>query len=209
MRSAARLTYEEVQAAHDEHGELPSTAPPETIAALYGAFAALARARAPRGALELDLREDRVVLDAEGRPVAVVPRSRLDSHRLIEEFMILANVAAAEELEARRQPCMYRIHDAPDPEKLEALRDFLDELGIPGLAFAKGQAPKPELFNRLLAARRDDASGAAYQRAWSCAARRRPPTAQTISAISGWRCGATPISPRRSAAMPIFSSIAR
>ena len=118
--------------------------------ALYGAFAALARARAARGALELDLREDRVVLDAERRPVAVVPTQRLDSHRLIEEFMILANVAAAEELEARRQPCMYRIHDAPDPEKIVALRDFLDELGIPGLAFAKGQAPKPELFNRLL-----------------------------------------------------------
>ena len=64
--------------------------------------------------------------------------------------MILANVAAAEELEARRQPCMYRIHDAPDPAKVAALRDFLDELGIPGLAFAKGQAPRPELFNRLL-----------------------------------------------------------
>ena len=90
------------------------------------------------------------MLDAERRPVAVVPAVRLDSHRLIEEFMILANVAAAEELEARHQPCMYRVHDAPDPEKLAALRDFLDELGIPGLAFAKGQAPKPELFNRLL-----------------------------------------------------------
>ena len=64
--------------------------------------------------------------------------------------MILANVAAAEELEARHQPCMYRIHDAPDPAKIEVLRDFLEESGIPGLAFAKGQAPKPELFNRLL-----------------------------------------------------------
>jgi len=156
MRSAARLTYEEIQAAHDEHGELPAAVPPEGAAALYGAFDALARARAVRGALELDIREDRVVLDAERRPVAVVPAIRLDSHRLIEEFMILANVAAAEELEARHQPCMYRIHDAPDPEKVVALRDFLDELGIPGLAFAKGQAPKPELFNRLL--RRAEAS---------------------------------------------------
>ena len=159
MRSAARLTYEEIQAAHDGQGGLPPAVPPAAVTALYGAYAALARARAARGALELDIREDRVVLDAERRPVAVVPAVRLDSHRLIEEFMILANVAAAEELEARRQPCMYRVHDAPDPEKLVALRDFLDELGIPGLAFAKGQAPKPELFNRLL--RRAEASPAA------------------------------------------------
>jgi ribonuclease R len=150
MRSAARLTYEEMQAARVGTGDLPYTVPPEAVAALYGAYAALGQARAARGALDLDIREDRVVLDAERRPVAVVPALRLDSHRLIEEFMVLANVAAAEELEARRQPCMYRVHDAPDPEKVAALRDFLDELGIPGLAFAKGQAPKPELFNRLL-----------------------------------------------------------
>ncbi len=150
MRSAARLTYEEAQAIRDGQRERPASVPPETIAALYGAFGALARARVARGALELDIREDRVMLDADRRPVAVVPAPRLDSHRLIEEFMILANVAAAEELEARRQPCMYRIHDAPDPEKITALRDFLEESGIPGLAFAKGQALKPELFNRLL-----------------------------------------------------------
>ena len=91
------------------------------------------------------------MLDDSGRPIAVVPRARLDSHRLIEEFMILANVAAAEELEARHQACMYRVHDAPDPEKLAALRDFLDEIGIPGLALAKGQVIRPELFNRVLA----------------------------------------------------------
>ena len=150
MRSAARLTYEEVQAVRDGQREPPESVPPAAIEALYGAFAALARARATRGALELDLREDRVVLDADRRPVAVIPALRLDSHRLIEEFMILANVAAAEELEARHQPCMYRIHDAPDPAKIEVLRDFLEESGIPGLAFAKGQALKPELFNRLL-----------------------------------------------------------
>ena len=150
MRSAGRLTYDEVQAIND--GQCPSPAAVSTsgIEALYGAFAALARARATRGALELELREDRVVLDDGGRPVAVLPIPRLDSHRLIEEFMILANVAAAEELEARHQPCMYRIHDAPDPEKIAALQDFLDESGIPGLALAKGQAPKPEMFNRLL-----------------------------------------------------------
>ncbi len=150
MRSAARLTYEETQAIHDGQREPPAAVPAQAIAALYGAFAALARAGAQRGALELDLREDRVVLDAQNRPVGVVPLQHLDSHRLIEEFMILANVAAAEELETRHQLCMYRIHDAPDPEKIAALRDFLEESGISGLTFAKGQALKPELFNRLL-----------------------------------------------------------
>src|SRR5271169_4217784 len=150
MRSAARLTYEEIQLARDGLGDLPSTVPPGTAAALYGAYEILAQARAARGALELDIREDRVVLDAERRPVAVAPTLRLDSHRLIEEFMILANVAAAEELEARRQPCMYRVHDAPAPDKVEELRALLDAIDVPGLSFPKGQAPKPALFNRVL-----------------------------------------------------------
>jgi ribonuclease R len=148
MRSAARLTYEEVQAARD--GRAGCALPPDALAALYEAYAALAAARAARGALELDLPEDRVVVDAEGRPIAIRRAERLDSHRLIEEFMILANVAAAEELESRRRPCMYRIHDVPDPKKVEELREFLEETGIPGLALAKGQAIKPELFNRVL-----------------------------------------------------------
>ena len=148
MRSAARLTYEEIQAARD--GRAVCALPPEPLAALYGVYSALAEARAARGALELDLSEDRVVLDAEKRPSAIVRAVRLDSHRLIEELMILANVAAAEELEARRQACMYRVHDAPDPDKVEALRVFLEETGLPGLALAKGQALKPELFNRVL-----------------------------------------------------------
>jgi ribonuclease R len=157
MRSAARLTYEEVQAARD--GSAGCAPGPASIAALYGAYAALTEARAARGALELDRSEDRVVLDAEKRPAAIVRAVRLDSHRLIEEFMILANVAAAEELEARRQLCMYRVHDAPDPDKVDALRVFLEETGLPGLALAKGQAIKPELFNRVL--RRAAGSGEA------------------------------------------------
>jgi ribonuclease R len=150
MRSAARLTYETVQAAHDGTLAEPLPLAGERLAALFGAFAALDRARRARGALDLDLAEYRVMLDANRQPVAIVPRPRLDSHRLIEEFMILANVAAAEELESRQRACMYRVHDAPDPEKLAALRDFLDEAGIPGLALAKGQVVRPELFNRLL-----------------------------------------------------------
>jgi len=148
MRSVARLTYEQAQAAQEGKGG--SSVPQERFAALFGAFAALAEARAKRGTLELEIDEDRVVFDAEGQPAAIVRAARLDSHRLIEEFMILANVAAAEELETRRLSCMYRIHSAPDPEKLEELRMVLDEIGIPGLSLAKGQATKQELFNRIL-----------------------------------------------------------
>src|SRR6202023_249610 len=150
MRSAARLTYEAVQAAHDDRASEPLPLGPERLQALYGAFAALGRARRARGALELDLAEHRVGLDGERRPHAVVARHRPASDGLIEEVMILANAAAAEELEARHQPCLYRVHDAPAPEKLDALRDFLDELGIPGLALAKGQVIRPALFNRVL-----------------------------------------------------------
>jgi ribonuclease R len=148
MRSAARLTYEEVQAARDGDGKLAIAK--QRLDALYGAFAALDRARVARGALALDLVEYRVVLDARGVPLAVEPRQRLDSHKLIEEFMILANVAAAEELEARHRPSLYRIHDAPDPDRVEMLRQALAESGVPGLALAKGQVLRPELFNRVL-----------------------------------------------------------
>jgi ribonuclease R len=150
MCSAARLTYEQAQAAREGPKGNGVPLPQERLAALFGAFAALAEARANRGALELDLDEHRVVFDAEELPVAIARVVRLDSHRLIEEFMVLANVAAAEELEARRQSCMYRIHDSPQPEKLEELRTVLDEIGVPGLSLAKGQAPKPKLFNRIL-----------------------------------------------------------
>jgi ribonuclease R len=148
MRSAARLTYEEAQAARDGVGTLRIAE--ERLGALYGAFEALDRARAGRGALELDLVEYRVVLDAAGVPVAVEPRRQLDSDRLIEEFMILANVAAAEELEARRRPCVYRIHPAPDPERVDALRQALADIDVPGLGLAKGQVLRPALFNRVL-----------------------------------------------------------
>ncbi|MGH7126315.1 MAG: RNB domain-containing ribonuclease, partial [Stellaceae bacterium] len=100
--------------------------------------------------LELDLPERKVILGDDGRVSRIEPRARLDSHKLIEELMILANVAAAETLERLRQPCMYRVHDAPDPAKLVALREFLRGLGIPGLTLAKGQAVRPHHFNAVL-----------------------------------------------------------
>ncbi len=120
MRSAARLTYEQVQEAQDRGDAMDLPIP-----ALYAAFKALLGARQKRGTLDLDLPERKVVLDAEGRVTAITPRPRLDSHRLIEEFMVLANVAAAEALEAMKLPPVYRVHAPPSDEKLEALRSFL------------------------------------------------------------------------------------
>lgn len=129
MRSTARTTYEQVQAAHDA-GEDPEGLAEGHIARLYGAFHALLAARERRGTLDLDLPERRVMLDAEGNVTAVIPRPRLDSHRLIEEFMVAANVCAAEELEGLGQPCMYRIHAPPSDEKYNALKEFLGTLGL-------------------------------------------------------------------------------
>jgi ribonuclease R len=128
MKSAARLTYEQVQAAHDA-GEALGLAPGQ-LATLYAAFRALLSARIARGTLDLDLPERKVLLGTDGRVAAVAPRPRLDSHRLIEEFMVLANVAAAEELERLVQPCMYRVHAPPSDEKLEALRAFLRSFDV-------------------------------------------------------------------------------
>ncbi len=130
MRSAARLTYEQVQAVADGNHTLGDATLGPALAHLYGAFRALLAARQRRGTLDLDLPERKVTLDSAGRVASVVPRPRLDSHRLIEEFMILANVAAAEELERRHAPCIYRVHAPPSAEKLEGLRVFLGGLGI-------------------------------------------------------------------------------
>ena len=148
MKSAARLTYKAVQAAID--GKPDKNIRPlmgTVIEPLYGAYAALRDARDARGVLDLDLPELRAVLDESGNITKIEPRERFDSHRLIEEFMILANVAAAETLERRRQPCMYRVHDQPPREKLESLAEYLDSLG---LRFAKGQVVTAGHFNRLL-----------------------------------------------------------
>ena len=125
MRSAARLTYEQVQGAVDNGGDLGVDPGP-----LYAAFDALLAARTARGTLDLDLPERKVALGADGKVLAVSPRPRLDSHRLIEEFMVLANVAAAEQLERLTRPLVYRVHAPPTDEKLAALRGFLHGLGI-------------------------------------------------------------------------------
>ncbi|WP_353860534.1 ribonuclease R [Azospirillum formosense] len=130
MRSAARLTYEQVQAARDGAPD-EATAPllETVIAPLYGAYARLWAARQRRGTLELDLPERRVRLDERGRVAEIAPRERLDSHRLIEEFMICANVAAADSLERAGMPGLFRVHDQPSLDKQETLREFLTGIG--------------------------------------------------------------------------------
>ena len=148
MRSAARLTYEQVQRAED--GFPDATTKPllaHVLKPLYGAYRALKEARAERGTIEIDLPERVVVFDADGRLAAIRSTQRFESHRLIEECMILANVAAAETLEKHRAPCLYRIHDTPPENKLEPLREFLKSLNI---RLAKGQVLRPHHFNQIL-----------------------------------------------------------
>ncbi|MEX2628814.1 MAG: ribonuclease R [Tistlia sp.] len=148
MRSAARLTYEQVQAAMDgAPDELAGPLREPVIAPLYGAFRALVTAREARGTLDLDVPERRIVMDESGTVVRIEPRRRLDSHRLIEEFMVAANVAAASELESRQRPCMYRVHDVPDEAKVAALREILATLD---LKLAKGQVIRAASFGRIL-----------------------------------------------------------
>ncbi|MDP6872692.1 MAG: ribonuclease R [Alphaproteobacteria bacterium] len=149
IRSAARVIYEDLQAAHDGDPNEQTAAILETvIEPLYGAWGALMRAREGRQPLDLDLPEMKITLGEDGHVDDVRQRERLDAHRVIEEFMIEANVAAAETLEAQKMPCVYRVHDQPDREKLLGLRDFLSSLG---LSFAMGERLRPELFNRILA----------------------------------------------------------
>ena len=130
MRSKARLTYEQVQQAVDGTPDnLTEPLLEPVIKPLYGAYRCLLAARGKRGTLELDLPERKVEIE-NGRVKTIKVRERLDSHKLIEEFMICANVAAAAQLENKGGICLYRIHDKPSEMKLDALRDFLDSLGI-------------------------------------------------------------------------------
>ena len=149
MRSAGRLSYPQVQAAVD--GRPDDTTGPllaPVLQPLYAAYAALKRARAERAPVDLDLPERKILLRPDGMVDRVIVPERLDAHRLIEEFMILANVAAAETLERMRTPLIYRVHDEPSPEKLEALREFLKTIDI---NLPKGGALQTRQFNDILA----------------------------------------------------------
>jgi ribonuclease R len=148
MRSAAKLAYEQAQAAIDG---LPDdvTGPllEPVLKPLWAAYAVLKQGRDKRAPLDIESPERRIVIDPEGEVVSITPRVSLDAHRLIEEMMIQANVCAAETLEQKRSPLIYRIHDTPSQEKVQAFADFLATLGVP---WNKGEAPRTDRFNMLL-----------------------------------------------------------
>jgi ribonuclease R len=153
MRSAARLTYSQVQNAIDGRPD-DKTQPllESLIKPLYAAYAVMKRGRDERDPLDLNVPERRVRIGADGKIASIELRQSISSMQLIEEMMIQANVAAAETLEQKRVPTLYRIHDEPSKEKIESLADFLDSIAVP---FAKGQKLKPGIFNRFLQAQKD------------------------------------------------------
>jgi ribonuclease R len=148
MRSAAKLSYEQAQAAIDGRTDETTEALVDSVLKpLYAAHSVVKIERERRNPLDLDLPERKLVLDSEGRLKDVRWPERLDAHRLIEEFMILANVAAAESLEAAHSPLLYRAHDAPSDEKLNDLIEFLRTIGV---KLAKGERVRPSHFNGVL-----------------------------------------------------------
>jgi ribonuclease R len=148
IRSAARLHYEQAQlAVSGRTDEITEPIAERILEPLYAAYRAVRHARDERGPLDLELPERKIMLKSDGTVDRVIMPQRLESHRLIEEFMILANVAAAETCERVRVPLIYRVHDEPSPEKLNALREFLLTLDI---SLPKGGALRPDAFNRIL-----------------------------------------------------------
>jgi ribonuclease R len=158
VRIAANIAYEDAQAAIDGEAKVELASSPcampevegtilDRLRPLWACWQALYRARENRAPLELDLPERRVMLDEKGRIASVAPRERLDAHKLIEDYMIAANVAAAKALEAKKAPVMYRVHEPPSREKLAALKDYLATFGV---EFALGQVVRPATFNRII-----------------------------------------------------------
>ena len=151
VRLAANIAYEDAQAAID--GAKPHDLQDTVLKPLWACWKLLFMAREAREPLDLDLPERRIVLDEAGRIVSVAVRERLDAHRLVEDFMIAANVAAAKALEAKKAPVVYRVHEPPSREKLVALKDYLATFDI---SFALGQVVRPATFNGILARVTDD-----------------------------------------------------
>ena len=148
MKSAASLSYEDAQGAADGASSPKTDALLDpVIKPLFAAYAALTKARARRQPLALDLPERQIVLDDAGKVTSVNFKDRLDAHRMIEEFMVLANVAAAETLIAQQTPQLFRVHEEPSAEKLDSLREVAEAAGM---VLAKGQVLKTAHLNRLL-----------------------------------------------------------
>ncbi|WP_105401043.1 ribonuclease R [Neorhizobium sp. T7_12] len=157
MKSAAKLSYQQAQAAIDGKPD-DKTGPllDPILKPLWHAYGVMKRGRDRRQPLELDMPERKILLKPDGTVDRVFVPDRLDAHKLIEEMMIQANVAAAETLEKKRQALIYRIHDTPSLAKQETLREFLATLGIP---MAKGGQMRANSFNGILA----KAEGTAHQ----------------------------------------------
>jgi ribonuclease R len=165
VKLVANIAYEDAQAAIDAAGEKvevassPCSLDPAVLAGvdpalvestlrpLWACWRALNKARDRREPLDLDLPERRIMLDEKGRILSVAPRERLDAHKLIEDYMIAANVAAAKALEGRKAPVMYRVHEPPTREKLAALKEYLKTLDV---EFTLGQVIRPATFNRVI-----------------------------------------------------------
>ncbi len=147
MKSAAKLSYEQAQAAIDGKAD-PKTAPllDSVLKPLWAAYACVKRGRDARSPLEIDAPEHKIIFK-DGRVAGVKRRERFDAHKLIEEFMIQANVCAAETLEEKRTPLLYRVHEPPSDTKIAALIDFLPTVGM---SWSKGQVVTPGRFNRIL-----------------------------------------------------------
>jgi ribonuclease R len=145
---AANIAYEDAQAAIDgTAGLVDAQVVEKSLKPLWACWKALLAARNKRQPLELDIPERRVVLDEKGRILSVAARERLDAHRLVEDYMIAANVAAARALEAKKAPVMYRVHEVPSREKLVALKDYLATFDV---EFALGQVVRPAIFNAII-----------------------------------------------------------
>ena len=148
MKSTASLNYVEVQEAVDgKPNEKTEPLLSPVLEPLYAAYYALVTARKLRQPLELDLPERKIILSDEGKVTSVDFSERLDAHKMIEEFMVLANVAAAEELVTKKTPLLFRVHEEPSPEKLDALREVAQSAG---LVLAKGQVLQTRHLNNLL-----------------------------------------------------------
>ncbi len=152
MNSKARLTYTQVAAMLvDNDAELRSQyqAVLPGLETMHGLYKAMLSARHQRGAIDFELTETQFLFDSNRKIEAIVPRERNDAHRLIEEFMVAANVSAAQFLLSKELPALYRVHETPSAEKLSGLREFLSELG---LSLGGGDEPSPSDYARLLSA---------------------------------------------------------
>lgn len=157
MRSQAKLSYEQAQAAIDGHpDDVTQTLLEPVLRPLWAAYRAATRAREQRAPLHLELPERKIILNENGAVDRVHVPQRLDAHRLIEEFMILANVAAAETLEKAGMDFVYRVHDEPSLEKMRSLGEVLASIGM---KLPKQGALRPALFNNIL----DSINGSEHQ----------------------------------------------